>query len=130
MSAALILVAITIIAKQYNSDGEYGKLAVKYLYNFQTIEELDSNMEALKQIVTDEVYQNLTIDKTDRALNVYLKFKNNPTVVRFEEVTDTYIIYSLETESISSLRKFVFFFKVDKGRISWVREGELIDFDY
>lgn len=127
----MILIVIGILLFYWiNPNGNYGELAVKYLYNFQTVQELDANMDALKEITTEEVYEQLTIDKTDRALNVYLKFNNNPVVVKFEEITDSYIIYSLETESISSFRKFVFFYEVEGGKISKVREGELIDFDY
>lgn len=125
----IALLIVALIARLNNSDSEYGKLAVKYLYNFQTVHELDANMEALRQIVSDDVYEQLTIDKTDRALNVYLKFKGKPVVVNYEEITDSYIVYSLETEAISSSRKFVFFFEVEGGRITEVREGELIDFN-
>lgn len=108
---------------------DIGLMAVKYLYNFQDAYELDSNMEPLQEITTPEVYDSLTIDKTDRVFNIYLKFKGNPVVPIIEDYSDKYVIYRLDTESIRSSRKFVFFYNVDdSGKISWVREGELVDF--
>lgn len=110
-------------------DQEIGKAAVLSLYNFQTVEELSDQMDDLKKITTEEVYNQLTVDRTDRALNVYLKFKAKPTVVQFETITDSYIIYSLATESIQADRKFAFFYNVNKnGLIDKVRESEIVDF--
>jgi predicted hydrocarbon binding protein len=108
-----------------------GVLAVKYMYQFGDVDELDNNMEALKVITSEEVYSNLTIDNTDKALRVYLKFNNNPVIVNVEDIGKDYVVYSLHTESISSFRKFVFFFETGKGgKIVKAREGELLDFGY
>lgn len=125
----ILTVSFVIVSFQKESKQvELGLRAVKYMYNFQTLAELDDNMDLLKGITTDEVYSQLTVDNTDRALNVYLKFKNKPVLVIPEEATSKYVIYKLQTESLSSDRKFAFFFEVDNGKISKVRESEIIDF--
>jgi hypothetical protein len=122
---SFVVVNLTNTYKQ----AQVGLLAVKYLYHFSSLEELDANMDELKKISTPEVYRKLTIDNTDRSLNVYLKFKNKPVFVIPDKATDNYIIYRLQTENISNFRKFTFFYEVNKqGLISDVREAEIIDF--
>jgi hypothetical protein len=126
------IVMLSLMMIQFQKVGrntELGLTAVKYMYNFASLEELNDNMQKLKELTTSEVYERLTIDNTDRALNVYLKFKNKPVIVVPEEATDRYVIYKLKTENISDYRKFVFFFSVDdSGKISKVRESEVVDF--
>lgn len=130
--SVIVLVCVFIILMNVNKtvrDTELGLTAVKYLYHFSGLEELDDNMDRLREITTPEVYEQLTIDNTERALNVYLKFKNNPTLVVPDKVTNNYVVYSLETDSLSSFRKFAFFFNVNReGKIDYVRESEVIDF--
>jgi len=114
---------------QATSNKDVGVLAVKYMYNFSGVGELDNNMEGLKKITSEAVYNELTLDRTDKALNVYLKFNNKPVSVVIEETGPGYVIYSLDTESITRSRKFVFFFETSKsGKIVKAREGELLDF--
>lgn len=129
LGSAGLVAAIVIGAQSSAKKTETGLLAVKYLYNFSGLGELDSNKNKLKEITTEEVYNQLTLDNTDRALNVYLKFKNKPTKVVPDQFSEDYIIYSLETESIESYRKFAFFYHVNSdGKIDQVRESEVVDF--
>lgn len=112
----------------YKSQSELGVLAVKSMYDFGNIVELDDKMDVLKTITTEEVYNDLTIDKTDRTLSVYLKFNNKPSRVIIEKATDKYILYRLDTESIASTRTFIFTYNVGRdGKIDYVREGEFVD---
>lgn len=108
---------------------ELGTAAVVTLYDFGTVEQLDAQMATLKQITTDEVFQQLTIDNEERTLNTYLKFKGEACTVIILESTENYIIYSLQTPYVESNRKFIFRFTVNgQHKIDWVRESELIDF--
>lgn len=127
VSILCLVLAWSINSKKVK-DAELGFLALKYLYNFSSVGELNSNMDLLREITSSDVYEKLTIDNTDRSLNVYLKFKGNPTYVVPERSTDKYIIYHLLTKTISESRKFVFFFDVDGGKIVNIRESEIIDF--
>ena len=86
-------------------------------------------MQALKEITTDAVFNQLTIDNEERTLNTYLKFKNKPVTVEVEEITNDYVLYRLKTEEISADRLFCFYYSVNKdGKLDKVREVEAIDF--
>lgn len=127
--------AIILFFVLYNDTGnEYlavdtGVDAVKYLYNFDSVKQLDSHMENLKKITTESVFEQLTIDNTNRTLNTYLKFKGEPTKVIIHEATDTHVLYSLDTKYVDSDRVFAFVFNLNEnGKIEYVREMECIDF--
>lgn len=132
LSTLLVLLFVFVlpnISKNLPKPKDIGLIAVNSLYDFSNLAELDDNMDVLRSVTTDKVYEMLTIDRTDRALSVYLKFNNKPTIVLPETVTDSYIIYSLKTDSINAGRKFVFFYSVNEdGKIDTVREAEIVDF--
>lgn len=131
--AFAVIVPISIYARvQSVAEGRVaalGEEAVKLLYDFGTVEQLDYQMNDLKKITTDAVFNQLTIDNEERTLNTYLKFKNKAVTVKVVKSTSDYVLYRLETENISEDRLFAFFFDVDdSGKISYVREVEAIDF--
>lgn len=106
-----------------------GVKAVELMYDFKTAYELNDQMSELKKITTTDIYRELTIDNADRTLNTYLKFKNKPVEVEIIKSTDNYVLYRLNTEVITTNRKFMFVFDTDwLGRINYVREMEVIDF--
>lgn len=108
---------------------DIGVQAVNCLYDFGTVEQLDFQMQGLKEITTDAVFNQLTIDNEERTLNTYLKFKNKPVTVEIVDATNDYVLYRLKTEEISIDRLFCFYFRVNKaGKIDTVREVEAIDF--
>jgi hypothetical protein len=111
-----------------NEKEQVGLLAIKSMYEFGSTLELDSKMKVLKSVTTPEIFNSLTIDKTERALRVYLKFKENPSSVTVLKSTPTYILYRLNSESIEATRKFIFTYSVNSdGKINYVREGEFVD---
>lgn len=136
ISGALILVCFTTIGingwlkeTKRVSAHVVGVQAVGYLYNFSNLEELDRNMEKLRKITTEEVYEQLTIDNTNRALSTYLKFKGKPSYVTIDDQTNSYVSYHLKTAEVASSRKFIFMYNVNSsGLIDKVREVEAIDF--
>lgn len=121
-----------ILAKTMTFKGvksELGKNVVKMLYEFRSVDSLEFQMSALKNVTTEDVYNQLTVDNEERLLNTYLKFNEEASKVVVEKATDSYVIYSLDCKTIDSTRKFIFMFSVnDDGKICWVRECELIDF--
>lgn len=134
-AAIIVTCTIVIVLKissvlNYNHDcAALGVQAVKAMYNFSSPEELDYQMYSLQQITTDDIFNQLTIDNTNRTLSTYLKFKSKPVTVHVIESESNYVIYSLETENVSENRKFVFFFHVNtRGLIDKVEEVEAIDF--
>lgn len=138
-SALLLLLVIMILvflalsfgkASNLNHEREaLGLQAVKLLYDFGTVAQLDDQMSELKLITTTPIYNDLTIDNEERTLNTYLKFKNKSVTVNVIKSTSAYVLYSLKTEELSEDRVFMFLFETNKvGKISWVREMEVIDF--
>lgn len=122
----------TLINNSSKNQKDIGVKAVTYLYQFNQVEDLDNNMEKLKTITTDEVFNQLTVDNEERTLNTYLKFKGKSTDVEIIKSTETYVLYSLDTEYVDSNRVFIFMFDVNnEGKLSYVRECECLDFlDY
>jgi hypothetical protein len=121
-----------VLLKTLTYNGAKAKLgvnAVKMLYQFRNVDALEYQQESLKSITTEDVYNQLTVDNDQRMLNTYLKFNEDASSVNVEKSTDSYVIYSLDCDSIDESRKFVFLFDVNSsGKISYVRECELIDF--
>ena len=126
-----IFIGLVVYNRQLTDEkiAEIGEEAVKFLYDYGTVEQLDFQMSGLKQITTPEVFNQLTIDNEERTLNTYLKFKQDPVTVEVVKSTNKYVMYRLHTANISEERLFVFFFNVNKdGLIYEVREVEAIDF--
>lgn len=138
VSIVLVFFAATVVSAVayfnyrtsiYRNAAHIGEQAVKLLYDYGTIEQLDYQMVGLKEITTEPVFNQLTIDNEARTLNTYLKFKKNAVTVNVFKSTESYIMYSLVTKEISPDRKFIFMFELNEnGKISWVREVEAIDF--
>lgn len=129
--ALIIFVILGVYSRYVLNTGstEIGIQAVKCLYDFGTVEQLNYQMQGLQEITTSAVFNQLTIDNEQRTLNTYLKFKNKAVTVDVVEATSDYILYHLQTENISQSRLFCFYYHVNKhGKIDKVREVEAIDF--
>lgn len=115
-----------------NNNESIGVQAVKDLYEFEKIEDLNDGDKKLKELVSDDVYKQLTVTDAYRALNTYLKIKDSPCKVvvldKLETKEGGYVKYSLDTISISSTRIFMFTYKTEKGKITEVKEMECIPF--
>lgn len=107
-----------------------GYQLVKCLYEFEDVSELDSERDGqLKELVTDNVYDELTFDNEGRMLRTYLKLKSEPVKVNIVRDANGLVLYRLETEKISMDRLFALVYETNSdGRISYVREMECIDF--
>lgn len=104
--------------------------AVTLLYEFDNFNEiLSEHMTPLSKLMTKEAFDSLQINDEEQSLVQYLKFKGNPSKVSFIESTDEYIIYSIQCDSLTLGRKFVFYYDTNIwGKISNVSEAELRDF--
>lgn len=104
--------------------------AVMLMYNFESFTELyDKQMAELKEIVTEDVYNNITVENIDRALTTYLKFRQNPAKVTILEKTEDHIIYTITSDSLTTGRKFVMYYDTNIfGKINKMEEAELRDF--
>ena len=107
-----------------------GYKLVKCLYEFENVSDLNSERDnQLKELVTDNVYDELTFDNEGRMLRTYLKLKSDPVKVIIVRDVEGLVLYRLETEKINTDRLFALVYETDKiGKISYVREMECIDF--
>ena len=102
---------------------------VQDLYQFSKVEDLDKNMLKIRNLTTQSVYNQLTVDNEERTLNTYLKFKGDATSVNVVKATSSYILYTLTNKNIDKDRVFIFMYDCNsKGKLSNVRESECLDF--
>ncbi len=108
---------------------ELAEEVVRALYDFGSTEQLEAQQLTLKSRLTEEVFNQLTVDNEERRLNTYLKFYGEASSVNILKITDDYIIYGLDCIMIDSKRRFLFVYDVNiEGKINKVYEAELIGF--
>ena len=132
MAAWFLLVIVVSRLVSLHVDRErqdIAKRVVQCLYEFGTLEQLEAQQLELRSLVDGYVYNQLTYDSEERRLNTYLKFSGSASAVNFIEVTDDYVVYSVDCAAIMDGRKFLFQYHLNSvGRIDKVYEAELIDF--
>lgn len=108
---------------------DLGVELVKAMYDFENPYELDKNMLVVQKLVTEDVFSDLTIDNEQRTLSTYFKFKDASVHVNVLKSTDSYVLYSLDSEAISVDRKFILIFSVnEEGVINEVKEMECYEY--
>lgn len=117
------------VKEELINGGAVGSKAVKLLYQFDNISELEKNLDSLSSIMTKEAYNNTTVINSDKSLNSYLKFNKQRTTVNILERKPGFILYSINNPNITSTRLFIFSYDLNIfGKIENVREFEAIDF--
>lgn len=104
---------------------DLGVQAVNLMYNFNSLQELDANMQKLEDLTTSSVYRNLDINYATRVIDAYYKFKASPSKVIIINNTPNAVCYSLENEYIDISRTFLFRYEITDGKISKVNEYEI-----
>lgn len=108
---------------------DLGVELVRAMYDFENPYELDKNMLVVQKLVTEDVFSDLTIDNEQRTLSTYFKFKDASVHVNVLKSTDSYVLYSLDSEAISADRKFILIFSVnEEGVINEVKEMECYEY--
>lgn len=109
-----------------------GEQTVMLLYNYDKIEDLQTQDKQLKEITTKDAYEELTATNANKALNTYLKFKGNPVKVKVlrsnYDDEGGYVLYTLKTDSLSDGRLFELLYDVKDGKLDNPREMECVDF--
>lgn len=124
---AVVWIGGYLVSVKYEifNKGETGKKAVMYLYDYGSLEGLEERLVDLEKITTPEVYKKIAVTNSHKSLSVYLKFKKNPVSVKILEQRPGYILYTLETESLTKGRNFIFSYELDySGKICKVEELE------
>lgn len=130
--AFIVLALGYILAKDVDTKKSLGVQAVEYLYTFEDVYQLADQDEELKKITTESAYKKLTATDVDKALNTYLKFKEESAKVRIiREHSDNkggYVLYTIDSNAISAERLFLMLYDINKGKLDNPRELEGIDF--
>lgn len=125
----LIVLIFACIKFEVFGQGSIGVKAVMSMYNFKDVQQLENNLNTLKDVTTDEVYEYLAVTNTDKSLNTYLKFKQESVEVEILESRPGTVLYTLHSNSLSDGRKFLFTYDLNYlGKIKYAREMECIDF--
>lgn len=110
------------------SNEKLGIQTLRALYEFNSLDEFEENMRKFEDYVSEDVFQQMTIDNSDRVLGVYLKLKGNFCAVDIVDSTSDYIVYHLISDSIEKERLFLFCYKVSNKKIIDIKEAELFLF--
>ncbi len=110
------------------SNEKLGIQTLRALYEFNSLDEFEENMRKFEDYVSEDVFQQMTIDNSDRVLGVYLKLKGNSCAVNIVDSTSDYIVYHLISDSIERDRLFLFCYKVSNKKIIDIKEAELFLF--
>jgi hypothetical protein len=121
-------VVVMVVRSSVMSKELLGLDLVRCLYEYDALEEFGTNAVRLKDFVSEEVFDRLSSDNSDRVLSVYLKFNAKPCQVNVIDSTQNYVVYSLISSVIEPERVFAMFFDVDGGKVIDVREAELFAF--
>ena len=106
---------------------DIGVRCVMLMYDFSTPQELATNQRLLQNIVTEELFEDLSIDDTNRAINAYYKFQYAPSSVRVLMSTPGCVIYTLDNEYIDPDDVWVFVYTLDSsGVIDTVNEYQVL----
>ena len=127
----VIILVVCIIFYKFEmpvSNTKLGMKALHALYEFHTLDEFEENMKNFESYVSKDVFQQMSIDNSDRILGVYLKMKGNSCTVDVVDSTSDYIVYRLISDSIEEQRLFLFCYKVKGNKIIEIKEAELFSF--
>lgn len=123
------------ISRELFNPGSVGVKAVNYLYNFTNLEQIEKQLDDLKSITTESVYDKIAIVNANKALNTYLKFggkKDGDVMESKVEIINSQpglVHYTIHSDALSEGRQFLFIYKVNWfGKISYVNEMEGIGF--
>lgn len=115
------------IAVQSRSAKEnLGVLAVKLMYEFDTIEDLNPQYERLHQVVSESAWEHLNINNDLRTINTYFKFRNRPSKVQIVYYRDGLLLYNLITDAVPHQTLWAFQYDIVDGKIDNVREYRLV----
>lgn len=122
-----IVLSLSVLYKYHiQLYSELGVSAVNYMYNFNSLEELDYNLQRLQSITTPEVYRQLDINYDTRVIGVYYKFQADPAEVEIINSTPNSVCYRIKSEHVDYSRIFLFRYIVKNNKISEVQEYEIV----
>ena len=123
-----LLTILSVSTRVRSSSFDPGVTCVKALYNFEAPADILTNQQFLKSILTEEEFERLKIDDTNRAINAYYKFQYSSSRVVVEDFGRGYVRYRLENDYIDPDTVWVFLYELtSEGKITNVREYSSLD---
>lgn len=128
---AITSVSAILLCYSYVKMGESNvENLLKVMYNFrdqsEVLPDADDPSE-MEDYVTEDVYNQLI--EPEETLRRYTKTTGSSCRIMIEDITPTYVTFTLDCDSITSTRKFMVIYKVNwQGKISYLRECEIVDF--
>ena len=108
---------------------ELGKTIVDMMYSFDNKEVLYNNYKSIESMVTEDVFNQISVDNEEKTLRTYVSWKAEPCIVDFVQCTPDHVLFRLKSDGIEVDRLFLFVFNVnDDGIIDYVKEGEVYEY--
>lgn len=126
--SAFVVVGIVAFNSAHAYFGrENAKELIRLMYDFNKVEEIDTRYGDIKKLTSESVYKLLT--SVDRTLRAYLRMEGNGAEVHIIRESDEYIIFEIETPSLTQGRKFMLLYEAGiTGKIVEAKEVEIVDF--
>ena len=126
--SAFVVVGIVAFNSAHAYFGrENAKELIRLMYDFNKVEEIDTRYGDIKKLTSESVYKQLT--SMDRTLRAYLRMEGNGAEVHIIRESDEYIIFEIETPSLTQGRKFMLLYEAGiTGKIVEAKEVEIVDF--
>lgn len=126
--SAFVVVGIVAFNSAHTYFGrENAKELIRLMYDFNKVEEIDTRYGDIKKLTSESVYKQLT--SMDRTLRAYLRMEGNGAEVHIIRESDEYIIFEIETPSLTQGRKFMLLYEAGiTGKIVEAKEVEIVDF--
>lgn len=106
-----------------------GEQVVKLLYEFSSADSLELQQSKLAMYTTEDVYNQLSTDNLEHTIRTYVWYDCSWATVNFLRCTDSYVVFSMNSDYTTPDQHFIFMFEVDsKGRICYAREAEIDEF--
>lgn len=122
-----LALVLFLIACTYHLQVHTGEKLVNLMYNFSSVQELNQNMKYLQDMTTEDVFRQLDINYDTRVINIYFKFKADPTEVQILSSTHGSVYYKLLNDNVDEGRTFLCRYDLKQGKIAKVQEYELVE---
>lgn len=124
VAMATTLLGLTALGLFQPGTTNPGIIAVKLMYEFDSVEQLPQQYTLLKKLVSEEDFDKLSIDDELRVVNTYFKFQAMPSKVNILRASDGFVAYTITSESDSITANTVWVFEYEKqhGKLCNIRE--------
>ena len=100
---------------------------VMRMYNFEDISVIDSRITSIRDLVTEEVWEQIDPYNEFRTINTYYKFQAESSNVQVIYEREGFIVYKIKNnQNIESDQLWCMYYEIDGGKISELREYKFV----